>query len=149
MKRATLEDHQSRLIGALTLATVQRLGGDAVCVDADNRFRNWRMARVGDLVLIDQAADSTAPRSINCYLVEVEDIDPTSQLAGNGMNGKKFKFEPSRLLYALRWLHRDEPSNLTLVRDPASWFNYVATTLLGALNRHDPHLFDGLPLPTG
>jgi hypothetical protein len=143
-----LDDSRSRLLGALTLATVRRLGGDTVCVDADNRFCNWRMARVEDLVLIDQVADETAPRSINCYAVEVEDVDASSQLAENG---RKFKVEPSRLLYALRWLHRGEPSDLdlTLVRDPALWFNYVATLWLGALNRHDPHLFDTLPLPTG
>src|SRR5215471_16448778 len=143
MKPATLEDHQSRLLGALTLETVRRLGSDAVCVHADNRFRIWRMARVTDLVLIDQAADETAPRAINCYLVEVDDIDPSSQLAANG---RKFKVEPSRLLYALRWLHRAEPPDLdlTLVRDPTSCFNYVATTLLGVLNRHVPHLFDAI-----
>ena len=98
MNPATLEDHQSRLLGALTLASVQRLGGGTVCVDQDDRFRTWRMARVDDVVLIDQAADETAPRSINCYLVEVEDIDPTSQLAEDD---KKFKIDPSRLLYAL------------------------------------------------
>ena len=78
----------------------------------------------------------------------MEDIDAASQLAGNG---KKFKVDPSCLLYALRWLNRDEPPDLdlTLVRDPAPWFNYATTTLLGALNRHDPHLFDTLPLPAG
>src|SRR5262249_24687626 len=110
MTPATLEDHQSKLLGALTLATVRRLGGDAVCVDADNRFRSWRMARVSDLVLIDQAADETAPRSINCYLVEVDDIDASCELA----EGKKFKVDPSRLLYALRRLHRAEPPDLEL-----------------------------------
>ena len=34
--------------------------------------------------------------------------------------------------------------DLTLSRDPALWFNHVATILLGALNRHDPHVFDAL-----
>jgi len=74
-----------------------------------------------------------------------KDIDPSSQLAENG---RKFKVEPSRLLSALRWLHGDEPPDLdlTLVRDPAICFKYVATKLLSALNRHDPHLFDSLPL---
>jgi hypothetical protein len=49
----------------------------------------------------------------------------------------------------LRWLHRDEPPDLdlTLLRDPTTWFNYVATTLLGALNRHVPHLFDAIRAP--
>jgi hypothetical protein len=139
----SIPEHQSRLLGALTLATVQRLGGDTVCVDADNHFRTWRMVRVDDVVLIDQAEDETAPRAINCYLVTVEKIDASSRLAEDG---KKFKIDPSCLLFALRWLDRDEPPDLdlTLVRDPATWFDRVAMLLFGALNRHDPHLFDSM-----
>jgi hypothetical protein len=38
---------------------------------------------------------------------------------------------------------------LALVRDLALWVKYVTTLLLGALNRHDPHLFDAVPLPAG
>ena len=136
------------MAGALTLATVRRLGGDTVCVDQDNRFRTWRMARVDDVVLIDKAADENRTTLHHCYLVEVDEIDATSQLAEDG---KKFKVDPSRLLYALRWLNWDEPPDLdlTLVRDPALWFKDVTTLLLGALNRHDPHLFDAVPLPAG
>jgi hypothetical protein len=143
MNPATLHEHQSRLLGALTLATVQRLGGDTVCLDAENHFRNWRMARVDDVVLIDQAADETAPRSINCYIVEVEEIDASSQLAEHG---KKFKVDPSCLLFALRWLDRGEPPDLdlTLVRDPTIWFDRITMLLFGALNRQDPHLFDSM-----
>ena len=139
MNPATLDDSQSQLLGVLTLATVRRLGDDAVCLDADNHF----MARVDDVVLIDQAEDETAPRSINCYIVEVEEIDPTSRLAENG---QKFKLDPSCLLYALRWLDRGEPPDLdlTLVRDPATWFDRVTMRLFDALNRQDPHLFDAL-----
>jgi hypothetical protein len=54
-------------------------------------------------------------------------------------------------LCALRWLHRDEPPDLDL-RLRARFGDLVrlcSTMLLGALNRHDPHLFDALPLPTG
>lgn len=78
----------------------------------------------------------------------MDEIDATSQLAEDG---KKFKVDPSRILYALRWLNWDEPPDLdlTLVRDPALWFKDVTTPLLGALNRHDPHLFDAVPLPAG
>jgi hypothetical protein len=42
-------------------------------------------------------------RCINRYLVEVGDVD--ASLAAR--RGKKSKVDPSRLLYALRWLHRD------------------------------------------
>ena len=133
------------MAGALTLATVRRLGGDTVCVDQDNRFRTWRMARV-DADRPGRRRDRTTLH--HCYLVEVDEIDATSQPAEDG---KKFKVDPSRLLYALRWLNWDEPPDLdlTLVRDPALWFKDVTTLLLGALNRHDPHLFDAVPLPAG
>jgi predicted site-specific integrase-resolvase len=36
---------QSMTLTVFPLATVRRLGGDTVCLDADNRFRTWRMAR--------------------------------------------------------------------------------------------------------
>jgi hypothetical protein len=34
--------------------------------------------------------------------------------------------------------------HLQLVRDPQLWFDFVATLLLGALSKHDPHLRDRL-----
>jgi hypothetical protein len=82
------------------------------------------VARVDDLALIDHPADQSGPRSINCYLVEVEDYTP----ALLGGEGKKFKIDPRRLLYSLQWLHNGMPPdfNLQLVRDPALWFNFVA-----------------------
>jgi short subunit dehydrogenase len=40
------------------------------------KLRKWREARVLDLLLIDQPADETAPRCINVYFVEAQDIDP-------------------------------------------------------------------------
>jgi hypothetical protein len=41
----------------------------------------------------------------------------TSQFAEGG---KRFKIEPTRLIYALRWLHKAHPPDLdlTLARDP-------------------------------
>jgi hypothetical protein len=33
-----------------------------------------RMARIGDVVLLDHPADATEPRCINAYLVEVQDF---------------------------------------------------------------------------
>jgi hypothetical protein len=39
--KATIDDVDS----LPSVATVRRLGGDTVCLDADNRFRTWRMAR--------------------------------------------------------------------------------------------------------
>jgi hypothetical protein len=60
----------------------------------------------------------------------------------------KFKFDPERLLYAIRWKHNAVPPDIELVlvaeRNPPTWFPYVANLLLGALRRADPHLFEAL-----
>ena len=61
------------------------------------------MARVGDVVLLDHPVDAGAPRSINCYLVEVQDA------AAPGGASRKFKIDPQRLLYSLRWKHNAHP----------------------------------------
>ena len=97
-----LHPAQGRLLGVLTLAAVERLGGAALLVDADNHLRELKIVRVNDVVLIDQPADDAGPRCINCYLVEDE---------------KAFKFDP-RLLYSLQWLHKATPPDL-IVRPSA------------------------------
>jgi hypothetical protein len=62
------------------------------------------------------------------------------------VNGKKFKLDPQRLLYSLQWLHKGTLPDLhwQLVRESGEWFDSVATSPLGALNRHDPQLRDRL-----
>jgi hypothetical protein len=147
----TLDKDRSRLLAGLMLAASEKLGGDTVCTDADGKLRKWRMARVSDLGLIDQAADETAPRCINVYFAEGQDIDPASGLAENGM---RFKIGPHRLLYALRWLHKGEPPDLDLTlappfaRAPDSWFNHAAMLLLGALQEVDPSLRERIAAAT-
>jgi hypothetical protein len=113
---------------------VERFGGAALLVDAENRLRELRMVRVNDIVLVDQPADHTGPRCINCYLVEGE---------------RTFKFDPTRLLYSLQWLHKATPPDfhLQLLRDPREWFDAVSLTLLAELSRHDPQLRDRLSAP--
>jgi len=93
------------------------------------------MARVLDLVVLDQPADETAPRSINVYFVE----DPP---------GRPFKFDPSRLLYAVRWLHKATPPDIKFdaappfASAPEIWFNHATMLLLGALQEADPSLHE-------
>lgn len=96
------------------------------------------MARVDDFVLLDHPADATGPRSINVYLTDVLDFD-----AGGG---RKWKVDPQCLLYSLQWRHTGTPpdQHLQLVQEPQLWFDRVASSLLGALARDDPHLFDAL-----
>jgi hypothetical protein len=141
---ATLPEHQSRLLGGLTIGAMQRLGGDTLMVDTNNQMRKLRMARELDVVLIDHPADDTEPRSICAYLVDVESLD-TGQ---RDVNGVKFRFDPERLLYALRWKHNATPPDIELVlvaeRNPPIWYPYMTNLLLGALRRADPHLFGPL-----
>jgi hypothetical protein len=138
-----LDADRSRFLAAVTLAAAEKFGADAPCVGADGELRKWRMARVGDLLLIDQPADECPPRAINVYFVEAEDINPGSGTVGDG---KRFEFGPDKLLYGLRWLHNGKPPDLDLalappfVRAPEVWFPYVTTMLLGALQEVDPGL---------
>lgn len=67
----------------------------------------------------------TAPRSICVYRVDVLDAPAL------GQDGKRYKFDPERLLYALRWKYKALPADveLTLLRErnPPVWFNHVAS----------------------
>jgi hypothetical protein len=125
---------ESKLLGGLTIAVAHRLGGNTMMVKEDHGMRNLRMARVDDIVLLDYPADVAGPRSINVYRVDVQDFA--------AVDGRKFKIDPQRLLYSLQWQHNGTAPDLhlQLVRDPATWFDIVGTTLLGALTRHDPQL---------
>jgi hypothetical protein len=49
-------------------------------------------------VLIDHPADDAEPRCISCYLTDLETLDTGEK----DVNGVKFRFDPERLLYALR-----------------------------------------------
>jgi hypothetical protein len=98
----------------------------------------WRMARVGDIALLEKPVDDQSPKRIDCYSIDVEDF--------TGRNGKKFKLDPQRVLFSLRWVHNAIPPDfdLLLYKEPVQWFPAVAPLLLSELNRHDSHLFDEL-----
>src|SRR5262245_51971960 len=112
---------QGRLIAALSIGAVEHLGGDALLMDADNRPHKWRMARIDDIVVVDQPADDTGPRCINCYFVEGE---------------KTFRLDRARLLFSLRRQHKARPPDFLLVsaRDPQIWLDFVVVVLLAELN---------------
>ncbi|MBV9530826.1 MAG: hypothetical protein JO283_07115 [Bradyrhizobium sp.] len=74
MVEATLHEHQSRLLSLLTITAAQRFGVETFLIEEDNGVRQMRMACVGDVVLLDYPADSTGPRSINCYLMKMLDF---------------------------------------------------------------------------
>jgi hypothetical protein len=74
MAEATLHEHQSRLLGVLTIKAAQRFSAETFFIEEDGGVRQMRMTCVGDVVLLDHPADATRPRSINCYLVKMLDF---------------------------------------------------------------------------
>jgi hypothetical protein len=129
---------QSKLLGALTVTALARLGDSAVVVDEDNAvLPDWRMARLGDIVLLDHPADASGPRSINCY-----------QIAEHSADGTAFKLDPARLVYSLRWLHNATPPDFELVlmqQDAELWERWLSAAsliLLGELRRRAPEAID-------
>jgi hypothetical protein len=91
-------------------------------------------------VHIDHPADKREPRRICVYLVDVLDA------AQIGEDGKKFKFDPERLLYALRWKHRAAPADVKLVlvreRNPSRIWPFASERITNAnpsLSRYCGH----------
>jgi hypothetical protein len=71
-----MSDPSECLLGALSLTVIKHLGDDAVVVDEDNALcPEWRMARVGDVVLMEKPADDRSPKRIDCYEVVEHSAD--------------------------------------------------------------------------
>jgi hypothetical protein len=92
------------------------------------------------IALVDMPGDYSGPRCINCDAVDVERFD--------GIDGCKFKLDPARLVYSLRWLHKAAPPDyeLVLLRDTELWERWVNGAnllLLAELRRRAPHAIDG------
>lgn len=98
-----LDPLQSKLLASLTLTAVEWLGAKTWMVEEDNGVRELRMARLGDIELVDYPARQCRAADHHCYLVEMEEA------AAFGRDGKKFKIEPRRLPYSLQWLHNRTP----------------------------------------
>jgi hypothetical protein len=130
-----LDPSQSKLLGALTLTALKHLGESTLVVDEDNALLpDWRMARVGDIALLEKPADSRSPKSIDCY-----------QITERSADGAAFKLDPARLVYSLRWKHNAHPPDLELVLlqdEPAGWVNTANLTLLAELRRRVPEAID-------
>ncbi len=123
---------QSKLLGALTVTALKHLGEPTLIVDDDDALcPNWRMARLGEVVLLEKPADSRSPECINCYEV----MERSS--------GGAIKLD--RPLYSLRWQHKTEPPDFDLVLlqdEPQHWVGTVNMTLLGELRRRAPQAID-------
>jgi hypothetical protein len=56
---------QSKLLGALTVTALAHLGDSAVVVDEDNAILpDWRMARLGDIVLLRRTRRACRRQSV-------------------------------------------------------------------------------------
>jgi len=123
------------LLGALTLTVIKHLGDNAVVVAEDDTLcPEWRMARIGDVALLEKPADDRLPKRIDCY-----------QVAEHSASGAAFKLDPARLVYSLRWKHNALPPDyeMVLVQDePVGWVNIANLTLLGKLRRRAPEAVD-------
>jgi hypothetical protein len=126
----------TKLLAALALGAMKHLGDASALVDEDIRM-GWRMARVGDLALLEKPSDRQSPRRIDCYRVVEEE---------NFGDGKRAKLDPARVLFSLRYQHNATPPDfeLLLFDEPRLWLGAVTATLLGELSRRQPHLFDKL-----
>jgi hypothetical protein len=83
------------MMGALTLTVIKHLGDSAVVIAEDDTMcPDWRMARIGDVALLEKPADDRLPRRIDCY-----------ELAEYSASGAAFRLDPARLVYSLRWKH--------------------------------------------
>ena len=119
-----LLQHQSRLLGILTIKAAQRFSIETFFIE-EGGVREMRMACVGDVVLLDHPADATGSRSINCYLVKM-------------LDAKRLKVGPDRLLYSLRWKHTPADLHLQLAKEPDLWFEPIANLLLEAAGSARP-----------
>jgi hypothetical protein len=120
-----------KLLSALALAAVQRLGAETMIVDADDDVRvGWRLVRLGDVALVEKPADRRSPKRIDCYLTDAD-------------RGGPFKLDPKHVVFSLRSLHNATPPDFELIlrSEPRHWLQPIVVILLGALNRHDPKAF--------
>ena len=127
----------TKLLAALALGAMKHLGDASALIEDDDICMGWRMVRVGNFALLEKPADRSSPKRIDCYYVaEEEDCG----------NGKRAKLDPARVLFSLRYVHNGLPPDfeLLLFDEPQLWLGAVTATLLGELNRCQPHLFDQL-----
>jgi hypothetical protein len=130
-----MSDPAECLLGALTLTALKHLGDDTVVVAEDDTLcPDWRMARLGDVVLLQKPADDRSPQRIDCY-----------EVVEHSTRGTALKLDPGRLVYSLQWKHNAHPPDyeMMLIQDePAGWVNTANLMLLGELRRRAPHAID-------
>ena len=121
MNLTTPDAEQGRALCVATLRLIERDGDDAVQVDENARFTEWRMVQRGRYCFAEKPANERLPRRIDAY--EVDDR-------------KQFLLDPQRKLFSLQYEHNGEPPDLHLaILQPCEqWYGEVMLTLVMALN---------------
>jgi hypothetical protein len=107
-------------------------------IEQDNSVRQVRMARIGDVALLQKPPDDKLPKRIDCYQI-------TEHIA----DGAAFKLDPGPLVYFLQWKHNAHPPDYEMVlvqTEPQGWVNTANLTLLVELRRRAPHSIDWVGL---
>jgi hypothetical protein len=117
MNTITPNVEQGRALGAATLLTINRDGGDAVLVDENNQFHEWRMVQRGRYCLVKKPPNDRLPNRIDAY-----------QLEDNA--GSNFKLDPRNKLYSLQF-DADGHPHLVILQPCGQWFGDVMLTLVG------------------
>jgi hypothetical protein len=75
----------------LTVTALKHLRESTLVVDKDNNLcPEWRMARIGDVALLEKPADDRLPKRIDCY-----------EVVEHSASGAAFRLDPAPLVYSL------------------------------------------------
>ncbi len=120
MSLTTPNAEQGRALGTATMLLINRDGEDAVQVDEENQFHEWRMVQRGGYCLVKKPPNDRLPSRIDAYQV----VDSASP---------KFKLDPKQKLYSLQFDPDGRP-HLVILQPCGQWYDDVMMTLVASLN---------------
>jgi hypothetical protein len=141
-----LPQEVARQLASAALAVVKQLGVDSVELDAHDRLRLTRLARVatalGMVTLIERAADPAereadgALRRFTAYLADADD-DAAVDGDDSGESRDPFALRPKRAMFALVERHSAQAGpadwHLQLLMPPELWYNATVAALFATL----------------
>jgi len=125
---AELPAECGKALSIVVIAAVRRLGSEAVFVAEPDDFAPGviRLARIGpQLMLVERPGDRTRTKPRRITLYETDEVEP----------GQMFKLDPDRALFILAEAGFYAPPDLvlTVLVDPARWYNRVLMQLFAVL----------------
>jgi hypothetical protein len=123
MDEPQLTVEHARRLSMMTLALLGRDGAPMLHIDADDKPRTGKPARVGGLAIVEFPADKSQGlfRRIDVYLA-AEDEGP-------------FKLDPRRRLFSLKTAHYAAPPDweFEIRIDPGLWYNVTSALFVATL----------------